>query len=153
MKTKFNHPQHILKQLPITINERLNKLSGNEEPFNRIQQNYQTALKSANYKFGLTYQNTSNKHKKQRKLKVVYFNPPFSLTEATKIRKEFLKLINHHFDKIHTYYKIFNRNTIKLSYSCMENFKTKIFNHNNKIVNKPTLKKNLQLQSRTMSSK
>jgi len=134
----------------LTINKRLNKLSSNEEPFNRIKQNYQTALKSANYKFDLTYQNTSNKNKKQRKRKIIYFNPPFSLTVATKIGKEFLKLIDHYFDKNHPYHKIFNRNTIKLSYSCMENFKTKILNHNNKILNKPTInnnkkEKNLQL--------
>ena len=34
-----------LKIITITINERLNKLSSNEEPFNRIKQNYQTTLK------------------------------------------------------------------------------------------------------------
>ena len=56
------------------------------------------------------------------------------------IGKEFLKLLDKHFDKNHPYHKIFNRKTIKISYSCMENFKTKILNHNNKILNKPTFK-------------
>ena len=75
---------------------------------------------------------------------MIYINPQFSLTKVRKIGKEFLKLVDHHFDKNYPYYKILNQNTIKLSYSCMENFKTEILNHNNKILNKPTLKKKEQ---------
>ena len=130
-----NHPNQILKQLPITINERLNNLSSNQESFNRIKHNYQSALKSANHKFNLAYQNQNKTTKKQRKRKIIYFNPPFSLTVATKIGKEFLNLVKKHFDENHPYHKIFNRNTLKISYSCMENFKTKILKHNNKILN------------------
>ena len=39
------------------------------------------------------------------KEKIVYFNPPFSLTVATKIGKEFLNLVNKHFDTNHSYHK------------------------------------------------
>ena len=102
-----NYPRQIIKKLPITINKRINKLSSDEEPFNHIKQNYLTAVKPANYKFDLTYQNINNKHKKQRKRKIIYFNPPISLTVATKIVNEFLKLVHHHF-------------TIKLLYSWMD---------------------------------
>ena len=52
-----------------------------------------------NFKTKIVNQNNSNKRKKQRKRKIIYFNPPFSLTVATKIGKEFLKLIDKHFDK------------------------------------------------------
>ena len=135
MSKQSNHPNQILKQLPITINERLNNLSSNQESFNRIKHNYQSALKSANHKFNLAYQNPNKTTKKQRKRKIIYFNPPFSLTVATKIGKEFLNLVKKHFDENHPYHKIFNRNTLKISYSCMENFKTKILKHNNKILN------------------
>jgi len=141
VNNKSNHPNQILKQLPITINERLNNLSSNEESFNRIKHSYQSALKSANYKFNLTYQKANEKTtKKQRKRKIIYFNPPFSLTVATKIGKEFLNLLNKHFDTNHPYHKIFNRNTLKISYRCMENFKTKILKRNNKILNNLNLK-------------
>ena len=72
---------------------------------------------------------------------MIYFNPHASLTVATKPRKEFLKLVDHHFDKNHPYYKIFNRNAIKLLYCCMENYKTKNLNPNYKILNKPNFNK------------
>ena len=104
---------------------KLINLSSNQESFNRIKNNYQSALKSANYKFNLTYQKANKTTKKQRKRKIIYFNPPFSLTVATKIGKEFLNLVKKHFD---TYHKIFNRNTLKSFYSCIENFKTKFLN-------------------------
>jgi len=54
VSNQSNHPNQILKQLSITINERLNNLPSNEESFNRIKHNYQSALKSVNYKFNLT---------------------------------------------------------------------------------------------------
>ena len=44
---------------------------------------------------------------------LLFINPQFSLTVATKIGKEFLKLNNQHFDKTDLYYKILNQNTIK----------------------------------------
>ena len=78
VNNKSNNPNQILKQLPITINERLNKLSSNEESFNRIKHSYQSALKSANYKFNLTYQKANEKTtKKQRKRKKYLFQPTF----------------------------------------------------------------------------
>ena len=66
VNNKSNHPNQILKQLPITINERLNNLSSNEESFNRIKHSYQSALKSANYKFNLTYQKANKKQQKSK---------------------------------------------------------------------------------------
>ena len=50
--------------------------------------------------------------------------------------KTFLKLLNKHFGKKHKYHKIFNRNNVKISYSCM-NSMSKIINvHNSKIANR-----------------
>jgi len=40
----------------------------------------------------------------------------------------------------HRFHKIFNKNTIKLSYSCMPNVKNTIANHNHKILNSNTQK-------------
>ena len=141
VSNQSKHPNQILKQLFITINAGLNNLSSNQESFNRIEHNYQSALKSANHKFNLTYQKANKSTKKQRKRKVIFFNPPLSLTVATKIGKEFLNVVKKHFDANHPYHKTFNRNTLKISYSSMENFKTKILKHNNKILNNLNLKK------------
>ena len=38
---------------------------------------------------------------------------------------------------MHIYRKVFNRNTLKISYSCISNIKSKISTHNKKILNKP----------------
>ena len=58
-------------------------------------QNNTTKLKSANYDYNWQYQKKFNKNKKKRrKRKIIYFNPSFSLTVATRIGEKFLKLIN-----------------------------------------------------------
>ena len=58
-----------------------------------------------------------------------YYNSPFSNCNKTNKKKEFLKLVSKHFLKSG---KIFNRNTIKISYSCMPNLEKEIPKHNHK---------------------
>ena len=48
----------------------------------------------------------------------------------------FLNLIDKHFGRNHKYHKIFNRNTIKVSYSCMDNMQKVVKQHNAKITRK-----------------
>ena len=43
--------------------------------------------------------NNKNKDTKQRKRKVIQFNPPCSKNVSTKVRNQFLKLINKHFPR------------------------------------------------------
>ena len=43
-----NHPKQILKQWPLSINQRLINLSNNKDSFNNIKQIYQNSLNSAN---------------------------------------------------------------------------------------------------------
>lgn len=70
-----------------------------------------------------------------RKRKIIWFNPPFNKKLETKVGKRFLALIDKHFPKDSKFHKIFNRNTVKVSYSCTKNMKTIINNHNKKILN------------------
>ena len=58
--------------------------------------------------------------------------------QNTNVGKCFLSLIDKHFLKSNPLHKIFNRNTLKLSYSCMGNIKTIISNHNKAEINKAT---------------
>ena len=44
-----------------------------------------------------------------------------------------MKVIVKHFPKHHRYHKIFNKNTIKLSYSCIQNMGNVITKHNKKL--------------------
>ena len=56
---------------------------------------------------------------------------------STNIGHKFLALVDKHFPKDHKLRKIFNRNTIKISYSCMNNTKQIIDNHNKRILTAP----------------
>ena len=53
---------------------------------------------------------------------------------TTNIGRRFRSLISKHFPKNSQLHKIFNRNTLKLSYSCMPNLATIIKRHNNKVL-------------------
>ena len=60
---------------------------------------------------------------KSPKCNVVWFNPKYSKSVKTNVGKLFLWLINKDFSPTRKYRKIFNRNAIKSSYSCMLNIK------------------------------
>ena len=67
---------------------------------------------------------------------ILWYIPPFSKNVKTNVGKCFLSLIDQHFPKSNPLHKIFNRNMLKLSYSCMSNVKTIISNHNKAQINK-----------------
>ena len=66
----------------------------------------------------------------------MWFNPPFSKNVKTNIARSFLHLVDTHFPAGHKLHKIFNTNTVKVSYSCMNNVKSIITNHNTRIIRK-----------------
>ena len=72
------------------------------------------------------------KPKRNRKRRVIWFNPPYNKNVTTNIARRFLSLIDHHFPKHHRYHKLFNRTTVKCSYSCMSNMASIISSHNAK---------------------
>ena len=110
-----NHPPSITKQLPISIETRLSKLSSNEKVFNESVPIYQEALDKSGYKDQLTFQKTSTNdtQRRQRKRNILWFNPPFSKSVVTKIGKIFLRLIDKHFPPHHNLHKLFNQNNLK----------------------------------------
>ena len=77
-------------------------------------------------------QSTPSHHRKNRQRKIIWFNPPYSRNVQTTVGKSFLRLITRHFPASH---KIFNKNTVKVSYSCMENMERIIKKLNQKILN------------------
>ena len=50
--------------------------------------------------------------------------------------KRFLNLIDQHVPKSNKLHPIFNRNTVKVSYSCTQNMSCMIKSHNKKVINK-----------------
>ena len=64
----------------------------------------------------------------------MWYNPPYCSSVNINLGKEFLKLVDKHFPDSHFYNKIFNRKTVKISYSCMSNVKTLIQSHNKTVI-------------------
>ena len=144
INTKSNHPPSILKSLPAAINRRISDISCNEEVFNRNKQHYEDAPKRSGHNVTLRYADNSDhansstqRTHRSRKRNIIWFNPPFSKNVKTNVGKIFLGLIKKHFPKDHRYHKIFNKNTVKVSYNCMDNMERIIKQHNNKVLNTP----------------
>ena len=134
---KSNHPSHVTKGIPMSVNKRLSSISSDENQFNTSKGTYQTALENAGYEHILAFQpKPQNLPTRKRKRNIVWFNPPFSKNVATNIGRKFLNLLERHFPKEHTLHKIFNRNNVKVSYSCMDNM-GKIIDAHNKAITKP----------------
>ena len=71
--------------------------------------------------------------KRQRSRKITWYNPPFSYNVKTNIGAKFLRIIQNCFPPDNPLSKIFNKNTVKISYRCMQNMKQKIGRHNNSV--------------------
>ena len=64
----------------------------------------------------------------------IWYNPPYNAAVSTNIGRKFIKLIDKHFPKGSKLHKVFNRNNIKISYSCMPNVASIIKSHNRKVL-------------------
>ena len=141
--TKSNHPPNIIKAVPEGINKRLSQISSTEEIFKKAIPPYQTALKESGYEYKLKYEKNSNenttnsKKSNTRQRRITWFNPPFNLNVKTNIGKCFFTIMNECFPENHKLRKIFNRNTLKISYSCMPNVKNSLDAHNKKQLEEP----------------
>ena len=116
------------------ISKRLPDLSCNEEEYEKAKPLYKTALNESSFKATITYTKTTNANNRNRARNIIWFNPSYSQNVKTKIGKTFFKLAKNHFPRDHKLYKIFNRNTLKLSYSCMSTMSSVIKQHNYRVL-------------------
>ena len=86
----------------------------------------------------------TRKKNKTKKRKITWFNPPFNNNVATNVAKTFLALIDKDFPKNKRLSKIFNRNTITVSYSCLPNVKQTISNNNHRLLQLHRMKESTQ---------
>ena len=150
-----NHPPNIIKNIPEGINKRLSTISSNEDIFNQAAPTYQEALGKSGYAYKLKY-NPTQQHtgtenttrKRQRTRKITWFNPPYSASVGTNIGQKFINMLETCFPPSHQLHKILNRNTVKISYSCMPNMKQVISSHN-----KATLQKDNHTETTTTTQK
>ena len=129
-----NHPPNIIKQIPISIQNRLSNLSANERIFDQSTPHYKEALQRSGYNHNFEYKPTAANRQRNRKRNIIWFNPPFNNNTSTNIGRFFLNLIRKHFPRQHKLNKIFNKNKVKVSYSCMPNIKSVINAHNKKVL-------------------
>ena len=114
------------------MSKRISNNSINEEIFNEAAPHYIEALRKCAYNETLTYcpDVPTNETTRQRQRKCIWFNPPYSKNVKTNVGKTFLNLIDKHFKREHKLHKIFNRNTVKVSYGSMDSMGTFISSHN-----------------------
>ena len=137
--TMSNHPPSIIKNIPSNVNKRLSMLSSNEDVFKSSTKLHQEALNAAGHKHKLKFEKVDlnemnqGKKKKKRQRRIHWFNPPYDMNVATKIGKKFFHILDTTIPPGHPLHKIFNRHTVKLSYSTMPNMLKRISVHNSRV--------------------
>lgn len=117
-----NHPPSILRNIPAAIARRVSEISSDKAVFDEATPAYKSALEKSGYPSNMVYtEKGDQKKRKPRKRNITWFNPPYSKNVSTNIAAKFLSLVRKHFPKGSPLNKIFNRNTVKVSYSCMPN--------------------------------
>ena len=127
---KSNHPPQVTANIPKAINRRLVNISSSKAVFDRTIPPYQEALKASGYDHKLEYHTSTSNNSKRHKRNITWYNPPYSKHVSANIGKKFIKIIDEVFTKKHPLHQIFNKNTLKISYSCMPNMKQIIQKHN-----------------------
>ena len=136
VNTSSNPPPQIIKQLPISISNRLSNNSSNKQVFDMSKGEYEKALRESGYKnVSLIYTDKKDiKQKRNPSHNIIWFNPLFNKNVSTNVAKRFLNLLDEHFPKANKLHAIFHRNTVKVSYSCKQNMSSMIKSHNQKVI-------------------
>ena len=134
-----NHPRHITKHAVSEIGKRLSLLSSNEEIFNAAKGPYVEALKRAGHKEQLVYQPEARAgrreaRRRRRRRRIIWFNPPYCSSMATKLGRDFLTLLDECFPVGSQLRRTFNRHTVQLSYRTMPNMGKIIAANNIKVL-------------------
>ena len=111
--------------------------------FNKSIKIYSKALKESGFTVELKYlpnevQELRNNNRRKRRRKIIWFNPPYSKNVRTNVGKVFLQLLKKHFSTSHILHRIFNKDIVKNSYSCIKNINSVIPFHSKNILNPRT---------------
>ena len=100
-----------------------------------LQKAYEQAQRNSNFNEELQHKNkdseqqTRNEKMRTGRKKNIWFNTPFSFSVKINIGKLLFKMLKKHFPKANSLSKLFNKNTIKISYSGTRNMKSILSNH------------------------
>ena len=118
------------------IVKRLSDISCDVDAFNSSLPVYEEALKQSGHKIQpLPFERAAGRNKlRQRRRKVIWFNPPYNNRVSTNIGKAFFHLLRKHFPPSNRLHQICNNNVVKLSYSCIPNMADIFLAHNKKLL-------------------
>ena len=92
---KSNHPLNIIKNLPESISRRINNLSSDKSVFNNSKDLYNNAVYNSDSKDKIKFDPDFNQNisrSKNRKRKIIWFDPPYSSHISTNIGKSLLAI-------------------------------------------------------------
>ena len=73
VNSKSNHPEHVLKHIPVAVNNRLQKISSNQSVFKETTQHYQEAIRASGYDHELAYSHKHEKRKNKKRREKIYY--------------------------------------------------------------------------------
>ena len=136
VNTKSNNPPSILKKKKLkSVSKRILSNSCNEQTFNAAAP-FHNILDKCGYSEKLTFEKEQYTHERRnRGRNIIWYNPSFSKNVKTYIAKQSFHLLDKYFGKNHKNHKIFNRNNVKINYSCIDNMTNLISSNNKKVTN------------------
>ena len=111
------------------VSSRISDISCKKEYFNKAVSAYDNVLEISGFNETIEFTSAPPPRRNCNR-KITWFNQPYSVSMKTNIGRIFLCLIDKQFPWHHRYCKLFNRNNIKISCSCMLSMATAISNHN-----------------------
>ena len=114
-----NHPKTILNKLPKSIAKKISDLSSSGKIFHDALPAYKEGLRESSFTSDLVYTPkqtgyyNNNEENKKKRLKIIWFNPPFPKSVKSSIGKTFLNLIKNIFLKQLSYIKSLIRTPLK----------------------------------------
>ena len=119
------------------INKKTSDLSRNKEEFGKVKCMHETAIKDSGHFSSTSFSNSNTQNARRNgNREVPWFNLPYSQSVKTNIGKLFIKLLRKHFPKKIKYHKIFNLNTLVLTYCCTTSVRSIIKQNNFEMLSK-----------------
>ena len=122
-------------QISPMIRKRISNIPCDKENLKQSAPDYNNAFKGSSFNEKINFARSPPERKGSRN--ILWLNPRLSSNVQTNIGKLFLRLLEKHFLKHDKYYKLFKRNNIKISYSCIQNMVSVTQNINTNILKDP----------------
>ena len=100
------------------ISKKISNISCDKECFDKLPPDYNNALRNSGFSEKVKFTPQTSQRKKVNR-NILWFNLLFSCNVMINIDNIFPQILDKYFPKHNKYYKLFNRNNVKISHSCM----------------------------------